>query len=146
MLLSGPLKQVANLILFLLMLINIYSHYMLKEGLDKMTPACVFGLLLICRFIVRLQVEARERRQIEATSAKQSAAQHEGDCRCGVASHHKEDWQCGGGHSASTFYNLHHPGQSMKNSLFGLFQWTTCHWCDQCLRSLTRSKQQITFF
>ena len=43
----------------------VYGHFMLKEGMDKMTPALVFGLLLACRFIVHLQVKAREQRQME---------------------------------------------------------------------------------
>jgi len=57
---SGPLKQFANISLFLLMCISAYSHYAIKDGLDKMTSEFIFGMLLACRFIVRLQVQARE--------------------------------------------------------------------------------------
>lgn len=59
---AGPLKQFANVILFLLMCCSAYSHYAIKDGLDKMTPECIFGLLLACRFIVRLQIQSRESR------------------------------------------------------------------------------------
>ena len=51
----------------------IYTHYMLKDGLDKMTPALVFGLLLTCRFITYLQVRAREARQAREAVAAASA-------------------------------------------------------------------------
>jgi len=42
------------------MCISAYSHYAIKDGLDKMTSEFIFGMLLACRFIVRLQVQARE--------------------------------------------------------------------------------------
>jgi len=42
------------------MCISAYSHYAIKDGMDKMTSEFIFGMLLACRFIVRLQVQARE--------------------------------------------------------------------------------------
>ena len=60
---SGPLKQFANVMLFLVSLGAVYSHYMLRDSLDKMTSSLIFGLLLICRFVVRLQVNSREAKQ-----------------------------------------------------------------------------------
>lgn len=48
---TGTVKQVANLLLIVVMIGAIYTHYALKDTLDKMTPALVFGLLLICRYI-----------------------------------------------------------------------------------------------
>ena len=53
----------------------VYGHYALKEGMDKMTPALVFGLLLACRFIVHLQVKARETRLLKEAAAKEKKAQ-----------------------------------------------------------------------
>ena len=72
---AGSLKQLANLFLFVIMCGAVYGHYMLKQGMDKMTPALVFGLLLACRFVVHLQVRAREARQFkerDATEAKKT--------------------------------------------------------------------------
>jgi len=57
---TGPLKQVANILLFVLMCLSAYSHFAIKDGMDKMTSEFIFGMLLACRFIVRLQVQARE--------------------------------------------------------------------------------------
>jgi len=42
------------------MCVSAYSHYAIKDGMDKMTSEFIFGMLLACRFIVRLQVQARE--------------------------------------------------------------------------------------
>lgn len=72
--LAGPLKQFANVVLFLLMCCSAYSHYAIKDGLDKMTPECIFGLLLACRFIVRLQIQSRESRSEQAASHYSSYA------------------------------------------------------------------------
>jgi hypothetical protein len=67
--LPGPLKEVANVLLFLNMLGAVYVHFALKDGMDKMTPALIFGLLLGCRFIVHLQVRSREARQAKQKQA-----------------------------------------------------------------------------
>ncbi len=61
----GILKEVASVVLFIIMCGAMYGHYSLGDKMDKLTPALVFGLLLVCRFIVNLQVRAREKRQLE---------------------------------------------------------------------------------
>ncbi|KAI0217852.1 hypothetical protein LSAT2_030420 [Lamellibrachia satsuma] len=66
----GPIKEIANVILFALMCGAVYTHYALKDGIEKMTPALVFGLLLGCRFIVHLQVKAREAKQGRQVASK----------------------------------------------------------------------------
>ncbi|BFZ24822.1 hypothetical protein BsWGS_27860 [Bradybaena similaris] len=53
--LPGPLKEAANICLLLLTLNDIYAHFALDEGLDKMGPAFVFSLLLSCRLVIYLQ-------------------------------------------------------------------------------------------
>jgi hypothetical protein len=55
------MKQVANVVLMLVMAVTVYSHYMLGDGLEKTTPSLIFGMLLACRFIVYLQILLRER-------------------------------------------------------------------------------------
>jgi len=56
----GQLKQIANITLLLLLSGAVYTHYIMGDTLDKMTSALIFSLLLLCRYIVRLQVNARE--------------------------------------------------------------------------------------
>ncbi len=71
----GPLKQAANILLFVQMCGAVFTHYMLKEGMEKMTPALVFGLLLGCRYVVHLQVRAREEHQVQEADMKEKKAQ-----------------------------------------------------------------------
>ncbi|XP_064610688.1 novel acetylcholine receptor chaperone-like [Liolophura sinensis] len=60
----GPLKDIANVFLLMVMLNDIYTHYALQEGLDRMTPAIVFLLLLACRLVIHIQVKSRDRRTV----------------------------------------------------------------------------------
>jgi len=69
-LISGPLKQLANVLLFIVMCGAVYGHYALSDGMDKMTPALVFGLLLACRFVVYYQVRAREEHILKQKAEK----------------------------------------------------------------------------
>ena len=65
----GPLKEIANIILLGIMLGAVYTHVMLNESMDKITPALVFGLLLACRLVVYLQVKNRDQRESKAEPA-----------------------------------------------------------------------------
>lgn len=56
----GPLKDAANVVMLFMMMFDVYSHWALNEGLDKMSLSIVFLLLLTCRLIVYLQIKARE--------------------------------------------------------------------------------------
>lgn len=61
---SGPLKEGANFVLLTIMLNDIYAHYALDEGLEKMSPALVFGLLLTCRLVIYIQSLAAEPKSV----------------------------------------------------------------------------------
>lgn len=49
---SGRLKTLANLVLLVIMLGAIYTHYALHDQFDRMTPGLIFGLLLFTRLII----------------------------------------------------------------------------------------------
>ncbi|OWF40182.1 transmembrane protein 35A-like [Mizuhopecten yessoensis] len=74
----GPLKDVVNVVMLLMMLLDVYTHWALDEGLDKMSLSIVFLLLLTCRLIVYLQVKLRnmeeakdeKKNKMEETAAK----------------------------------------------------------------------------
>ncbi|XP_033741342.1 transmembrane protein 35A-like [Pecten maximus] len=55
----GPVKDAVNVVMLMLMLLDVYSHWALDEGLDKMSLSIVFLLLLTCRLIVYLQNKLR---------------------------------------------------------------------------------------
>jgi len=62
--LPGPLKEVSNVMLLLITMNDMYAHWALSEGLDKMSPAIVFALLLSCRLIIFLQSLAAEPKSV----------------------------------------------------------------------------------
>lgn len=68
---SGPLKEASNVLLMLLMLNDIYAHYALNDGMEKMSLQIVMVLLLTCRLIIHLQIKARE---IDEAQAKETEA------------------------------------------------------------------------
>jgi hypothetical protein len=62
--------------MILIFCLDIYSHYALDEGLDKMSLSVVFFLLLMCRLIIHLQMKARENEiaeRAQATEREQGA-------------------------------------------------------------------------
>ncbi|XP_076467283.1 putative acetylcholine receptor chaperone [Babylonia areolata] len=60
----GALKEMSNVALLGIMLNDIYAHYSLDEGLEKMSPSIVFALLLTCRIIIYLQALAAEPKSV----------------------------------------------------------------------------------
>ncbi|KAK7480693.1 hypothetical protein BaRGS_00028061 [Batillaria attramentaria] len=60
----GALKEVSNVALLGIMLNDIYAHYSLDEGLEKMSPSIVFALLLTCRIVIFLQALAAEPKSV----------------------------------------------------------------------------------
>lgn len=53
------LKNISNLVLLMSNLLTLYTHYKLNEKFERLAPALVFSLMLICRLIVYLQVKRR---------------------------------------------------------------------------------------
>jgi hypothetical protein len=49
------MKQLANIILLIIMLGAVYTHYALHDKLDRMAPGVIFSLLLITRLIIYQQ-------------------------------------------------------------------------------------------
>jgi ABC-type Fe3+ transport system permease subunit len=68
-LLLGHIKQVANAILFLTVSLAIYSHWKINDRLDRIAPAIVFALMLVCRFVISVQHTRRKNRPAVDASA-----------------------------------------------------------------------------
>ncbi|CAF0819545.1 unnamed protein product [Rotaria sordida] len=60
-LIPGRLKQLANVVLLILMLGAVYTHYILHDKFERMAPGLVFSLLLLTRLIIYRQVVQREK-------------------------------------------------------------------------------------
>ena len=52
----GPLKNIANVALLGSCIVQVYLQWAAGEALDKMTPAVVFSLLLLCRLAICMQL------------------------------------------------------------------------------------------
>lgn len=64
-LIPGPLKDLANIFLLISMVFQFYTHYSLGDSFERMAPALIFGLLLMCRLIILLQVVKKEKKDLE---------------------------------------------------------------------------------
>jgi len=47
-----------------------YTHFALGDSFERMAPSLVFGLLLVCRFIILYQVTQRENKELEEYKKK----------------------------------------------------------------------------
>lgn len=61
-LIPGRLKQLANVVLLIIMLGAVYTHYILHDKFERIAPGLVFSLLLLTRLIIHRQVTQREKR------------------------------------------------------------------------------------
>jgi len=69
----GHIKQIANVILFLTVSLAIYSHWKINDRLDRIAPAIVFALMLICRFVISVQHTRRKNRPVVESTVDRKA-------------------------------------------------------------------------
>jgi len=74
------------------MCLSAYSHFAIKDGMDKMTSEFIFGMLLACRFIVRLQVQARENSVEEPSEQRLENGETVADAFVQAGADKKTDW------------------------------------------------------
>lgn len=75
--LPGVLKELANVIILVLMIGATYTHYIIGDRFERTAPAIVFTFMLTCRLVVYLQVQrklARERNSAAVTAVSGPAA------------------------------------------------------------------------
>ena len=63
-------KNTANILLLLLKILNVYSHWAISDEFERTAPSLVFLLMLSCRMVVDWQIERKP--EVEAT-LKESA-------------------------------------------------------------------------
>jgi hypothetical protein len=44
---------------------SFYTHFALGDSFERMAPSLIFGLLLVCRLIILLQVIKKEKQDLE---------------------------------------------------------------------------------
>ncbi|XP_047494913.1 novel acetylcholine receptor chaperone-like [Penaeus chinensis] len=69
---SKRIKQMANLILVVMMLFATYNHWMVGDKFERLAPSLVFFFMLTCRMIVEYQIRRKEKE--EKLSLKKPAA------------------------------------------------------------------------
>ncbi|XP_037081949.1 transmembrane protein 35A-like [Pollicipes pollicipes] len=63
------MKQTANCLLLLMMLLTMYTHYAVGDRFERTAPSLVFLFMLVCRLIVDYQVHRPQRAGAAAKSA-----------------------------------------------------------------------------
>ena len=58
-------KNVANIFLLLLKILNVYSHWAISDEFERTAPSLVFLLMLSCRMVVDWQMARRPETEIE---------------------------------------------------------------------------------
>ena len=58
-------KNVANIFLLMLKILNVYSHWAISDEFERTAPSLVFLLMLSCRMVVDWQMARRPEPEIE---------------------------------------------------------------------------------
>ena len=66
---SRRVKNVANVLLLFVKLLNCYSHWAINDEFERTAPTLVFLLMLGCRMVVDWQVGKREAEEARANAA-----------------------------------------------------------------------------
>lgn len=62
---SRGAKNVANILLLILKILNVYSHWAISDEFERTAPSLVFLLMLSCRMVVDWQMARRPEPEIE---------------------------------------------------------------------------------
>merc|ERR1711970_1306491 len=54
---NRKIKKVANIVLLLTKLLNLYSHFAIEDLFERMAPTLVFFFMLVCRMVVAWQFD-----------------------------------------------------------------------------------------
>merc|ERR550517_1299421 len=63
------LSNSANVLLLMLKVLNVYSHWAINDDFERIAPSLVFLLLLTCRLVVDWQIVRSERSEKEKVAA-----------------------------------------------------------------------------
>ncbi|CAG9858481.1 unnamed protein product [Phyllotreta striolata] len=65
---NHKIKNLSNIVLLVLTLMAVYSHYMVADKLERTAPALVFLFMLSGRLVVYFQLQKREEELMEPTT------------------------------------------------------------------------------
>lgn len=61
---SNSVKQGANIVLLLMMMMAVYSHYMVNDKFERIAPALVFFFMLTGRLVIDWQLRRKEAAEV----------------------------------------------------------------------------------
>ncbi|KAJ1528767.1 hypothetical protein ONE63_007154 [Megalurothrips usitatus] len=67
----AKVKQAANVVLILLMLVAVYSHYMVNDKFERIAPALVFFFMLTGRMVIDWQLRRKAEGAVEGEAKAQ---------------------------------------------------------------------------
>lgn len=67
---SNAVKQGANIVLLIMMMMAVYSHYMVNDKFERIAPALVFFFMLTGRLVIDWQLRRKEANEIVAVNGE----------------------------------------------------------------------------
>lgn len=67
---SNAVKQGANIVLLIMMMMAVYSHYMVNDKFERIAPALVFFFMLTGRLVIDWQLRRREENEVVAVNGE----------------------------------------------------------------------------
>ncbi|XP_021933934.1 transmembrane protein 35A [Zootermopsis nevadensis] len=67
---SNAVKQGANIILLIMMMMAVYSHYMVNDKFERIAPALVFLFMLTGRLVIDWQLRRKEQTEVIAVNGE----------------------------------------------------------------------------
>lgn len=67
---SRVAKNGANILLFVLKTLNVYSHWAISDAFERTAPTLVFLLMLSCRLVVDWQLARKPEQELELAESK----------------------------------------------------------------------------
>ena len=65
-------KNTANILLLLLKILNVYSHWAISDEFERTAPSLVFLLMLSCRMVVDWQMARKPENELNSEAAAES--------------------------------------------------------------------------
>lgn len=73
----GMIKQLANVLLLIMMAGAFYTHTIMEDKFERTAPSIVFALMLACRLVVFFQVRRKEKKQAKLVASKATVSNKE---------------------------------------------------------------------
>lgn len=70
---SNSIKQGANIVLLFMMMMAVYSHYMVNDKFERTAPALVFFFMLTGRLVIDWQLRRKATTEVQAVNGEKKS-------------------------------------------------------------------------